>query len=343
MPSGEQAKIDRMALLCRTSQELSSLRDLDELLEKIMQVTKEVCEAEASSILLVDKETNELYFKVALGDKGQRLKNIRFSEQEGIAGWVATHRQPVISNDVATDPRYLLRVDAESSFQTRNIACVPVIWENELLGVIEALNKTDHLDFTEEDLNYLTVLSSQAAVAINNSRNITNLQNFFVYMVEILVMALESATQSPPGFSVRVARTATRIAREMKITGKEYEHIYYASMLYNIGRLKQTNGQEGSEAFHPVFGSEILKQIILLEKIAPLVESYLERWDGTGTPKGLKGEEIPLGARILGLAVAWEEWRDKNLECGEPDPKVFMKEHQSAFDPAVAAAFLESQ
>lgn len=337
--------INLFGLLCRTGQELSAIGDLDELLEKIMQVTREICAADASSILLVDNETQELYFKVVQGEKSRKVKSIRFSIHEGIAGWVAVNRQSLVVNDVLADPRYLMRVDVESSYQTRNIACVPVIWENELLGVIEALNKKEDKDFTEEDLKFLSILASQAAVAINSTRNISDLQNFFIYMVEILVMAIESVTRAPSGFTMKVARTATRLARQMGVTGKDYENIYYASMLFNIGKLRALEGsEEVPSSLHPLLGGETLRQIMLLEKIASIVEAHLERFDGSGVPRGLKGEEIPLGGRILGLALAFEEWRSagKDKEASENPAKEFIAANSSAFDPAVVKVFLEN-
>ncbi|MFH0801407.1 MAG: GAF domain-containing protein [bacterium] len=336
--------IDLFGLLCRTGQELSAIGDLDDLLEKIMQVTREICAADASSILMVDNDTQELYFKAVQGEKRRQVKPVRFSINEGIAGWVAVNRQSLIVNDVLSDSRYLVRVDVESSYQTRNIACVPVIWENELLGVIEALNKKEDKDFTEEDLKFLSILASQAAIAINSTRTISDLQNFFIYMVEILVMAIESVTRVPSGFTMKVARTATRLARQMGITGKEYENIYYASMLFNIGKLRALEGSgEVPSNLHPLLGGETLRQIMLLEKIAPIVEAHLERFDGSGVPKGLKGGDILLGGRILGLALAFEEWRlTKGKEASENPAKEFIAANPSAFDPAVVKVFLEN-
>jgi HD-GYP domain-containing protein (c-di-GMP phosphodiesterase class II) len=333
------------SLLCRTGHELSAIGDLDELLEKIMQVAREICAADASSILMVDNETRELYFKVAQGEKGRKVKSVRFALNEGIAGWVAANRKPLMINDVLSDPRYLMRVDVETSFQTRNMVCVPIIWENELLGIIEVLNKRDGGDFTEDDLKFISILASQAAVAINSARTISDLQNFFIYMVEILVMAIESVTKTDSGFTMKVARTATKMARQMGISGKDYENLYYASMLFNIGKLMagEVNGKVPS-SYHSLMGGETLRQIMLLEKIAPIVEAHLERYDGSGGPRGLKGEEIPMGARILGMALAFEERRAaaRNGDGPEVTPEKFVNENTSAFDPAVARAFLET-
>ncbi len=347
MQSAERETVDGLAILSRSGQELSSIRDLDELLEKIMHVTREVCDSEASSILLMDNDTNELYFKVALGEKGREVKNIRFPARQGIAGWVATNRKPLIVNDVKSDSRHLVRADEKSGFETNNIACVPVIWEGELLGVIEALNKRHAQEFIDDDLNLLSILSSQAAVAINNARTLANLKNFFVHTIEIVMILLEQSTSSPDGMAMRIARTATAIAREMGISGHNYEDIYYAALLYNIGMMKLFKGStmEETSRMHPMLGAEILRPINLLKRVAPIVESQLEHFDGTGYPKGLKGDQIPLEGRILSLAVAYEQWLQKMQEERKTDYTLFdfLNEMAARFDPDVVKALINSQ
>lgn len=336
MQTAEQKIIDGLSMLCKTGQDLSSARDVDELLEKIMKSVKEICDCDASSILLMDEATNELYFKVALGSKGEQVRRLRFPADQGIAGWVATNRQPLIVNDVKSDPRHLMRIDVQSTYETKSIACVPVMWENKVIGVIQALNKHNNQLFTDDDIRYLTILANQSSIAINNARNMENQQNFFVNIMEILVQAIEAQNPLYEGHSIRIARIATSIAREMGITGKEYENIYYASLIHDIGKLKLYNASlEESYRMYPVLGAEMIRPIKILEDVAPIIEAHHERWDGSGFPNGLKGEEIPLGARIVGIAEAYEEWA---LEMREQQKENFglydfLNQSPGAFDP----------
>src|SRR5512140_237395 len=137
--------------------------------EKVIEAATLLLGTEAGSLLLVDKKTGELFFEVALGEKSEEVKPIRLARGTGIAGWVADHCQPVISNNVAADTRFFSGVDVKSGFVTRNMACVPVMARDRLIGVLEAINKI-HGDFTEDDATILFALANQVAIAIENAQ-----------------------------------------------------------------------------------------------------------------------------------------------------------------------------
>src|SRR5438477_3358783 len=114
----------------------STLR-LSELLETVMRLASEVARAEASALLLLDPATGELYFDVALGEKGGAVQQIRLKKGEGIAGWVAENRKPAVVNDVANDPRWAQRADQKSAFKTKAILALPLMIRDRLIGVME--------------------------------------------------------------------------------------------------------------------------------------------------------------------------------------------------------------
>lgn len=147
----------------------STLR-LSELLSTVMRLGGEVVRAEASSLLLVDPVTEELYFDIALGEKGGALQQIRLKKGEGIAGWVAVNRKSALVNDVANDPRWTQKADKSTQFQTRAILAVPMQVQGKLVGVMEAINRADGSPFTEKDVEVLELFAGQAAVAIENAR-----------------------------------------------------------------------------------------------------------------------------------------------------------------------------
>ena len=93
-------------LLLQANRILSSKLEVDDLLQAVMELATRVVKAEAASILLLDEKTNELYFDVALGEAGEEIKQIRLKVGEGLAGWVAEHKEPAIVNDVKSDPRW---------------------------------------------------------------------------------------------------------------------------------------------------------------------------------------------------------------------------------------------
>lgn len=302
---------DRAALfsrLCQMEQEIASSTDTDQLLGKITSCSREITHAESASILLLDEERDEMYFKETLGDLGEIVKKVRVPlSQPSIAGYSIKHRVPQIINDVSADPRHFKGVDKATAIPTRSILAVPIVWGEKVFGVLEAINKIDG-DFDEDDREMLGVLASHAAVVLQNVGLMEQLQNFFVHTMEILVSALESVEPGSQGHIIRVTRLTTAMARELNITGKDYENIWYGSYFHDIGKLLLgTSVIVRNDKRHPVVGSNMLAKIKVLEKTAPLVRYHHERWDGSGFPDHLVGEQIPIGARILALAEDFEE------------------------------------
>lgn len=168
---GVATKLERqMAVLYRVDSFMSTLSDLEQLLEQIMRESQHVTEAEASSLALYDEATDELYFDVALGEKGEETKKVRMKRGEGILGYVALTGEPLSVPDVRTDPRFANWVDRKTGFRTRCILAVPLKRRDRLIGVVEVLNKRTGRAFTDEDRAILEVLAHQAAIAIENAR-----------------------------------------------------------------------------------------------------------------------------------------------------------------------------
>lgn len=159
-----------MELLIDVSRILSSKIETNELIQTIMDFASRVVKSEASSLLLLDARTNELVFNVALGEKGDQIKEMRLKVGEGIAGWVAREKKSVIVNDTANDPRWSQKGDEKTKFKTRNILAVPLIAKGRLLGVVEAINQMNNEDFTDADQHVFEAFAAQAAIAIENSQ-----------------------------------------------------------------------------------------------------------------------------------------------------------------------------
>jgi len=129
--------------------------------------------ASAGSLLLVDPEKDELAFAVVHGQARDRLTGFRMPISEGIAGWVATNKKSALVRDVQADPRFSPRVDVTFDFQTRSLACVPLMEDEKVIGVIEAVNKTYDRDFSDNDGNHLKVVAQLAVAAIRRAERLT--------------------------------------------------------------------------------------------------------------------------------------------------------------------------
>jgi len=166
----------RLKNLVKASQSLAGIESLDDLLPQLLDLAQEVTDAEASSILLYNPKLNVLEFSLAknetLGERTEQIlkSNVELKMGEGLAGWVAVNRQPVIIQDVQQDTRFFKEADHYTGFYTRTLLCVPIVYGKELLGVIEVLNSKNKPCFNVEDEEILDSFAHLAGVAIIRSR-----------------------------------------------------------------------------------------------------------------------------------------------------------------------------
>ncbi len=171
-----KTKSEKLALLLDANRILTSTLDLDRLLKIIMGQAKRVVNAEASSLMLLDEATKELFFDVTVGGEGEKLRQIRLKLGEGIAGWVAKEGKPLSVMDASKDPRFFVKADEVTKFKTKSILCVPLKIKERIIGVMEAINQVGRGYFVEEDREIFEAFASQAAIAIDNARLFQNLK-----------------------------------------------------------------------------------------------------------------------------------------------------------------------
>lgn len=329
---------------------LSTTQDIDALLKRIGQSAEQMLLCEASSIMLLDDEKEHLYFKVATGEKGGVVTRYKIKLGEGIAGTVAQSREPILINDVSTDKRFAGRYDQISGFKTRSILCTPMIAGGELVGVLEVLNKKTSTGFTEGDQSLLESLAGLGAVAIGNARVMGGFRNFYSNTIEILISAIEARDLRMAGHCFRVAQRASSLGRKLGLEGQSLKDLYYAALLHDIGFLKVAGGWNASrvlimesphmEQTHALIGAEMVRGINILKGAAALIAVHHEAYDGSGFPKGLKGDEIPLSGYILAALEACEEMRMQGYS-EEQVLGALQSDAGKRFHPQVAAAYHE--
>jgi len=308
--------------------------------------------------LLLDKEKNELYFKASLGKKSQEIKKYKVKVGQGIAGWVAEKGKSLIVDNVARDNRWQKYFDNATKFNTKSIICVPLILEKEIVGVMEIINKKDKTYFDKNDEEILNSFVNQVVIALWNANIIKDLNNYFINIIEILIQAMENESLGPKGHFVMVARLATQIGNKLGLMGKDYENLYYAALLHDIGKIKirrkidiNFKTEENLQLFqdevsiHPVVGANMLKQINLFKDIVPIVRHHHENYDGKGYPDGLRGEKIPLGSRIIAVVEDYTKLLyNKNIEDSIKNEQALNKLFSLAgtkYDPKVINALKE--
>lgn len=167
-----QQQVQNWATLNEIAQVISSTLEEPEIFRRVVQNITRILQVEACSLLLRDRETNELEFTVTLAGKEATFSSYRIKSGQGIAGWVAEHGEPLLVPDVREDPRFYDQIDRDTGFESHSILCVPLKTRDQVIGVLEAINKQgdpDEAKFTEEDLELLTALASWAAIAVENA------------------------------------------------------------------------------------------------------------------------------------------------------------------------------
>ncbi len=161
---------EKLAVAIEVGSLVNSTLNLAEVLHLIMKHANRVTNSVASTLMLLDEETEELVFSVPTGPKESELIDIRIPTGEGIAGWVVKHEKPLLIPDVKADPRFYGEIDEISGFETKSLLCIPLMAKTKMIGVLEVINKPDGTCFTEKDELLLSLFGYQAAVAIENAR-----------------------------------------------------------------------------------------------------------------------------------------------------------------------------
>ena len=220
----------------------------------------------------------------------------------------------------------------------------------ELIGVLEVLNKKVSEGFTDADKNLLESLASLAALAIANARLVGGFCNFYSNTIEILISAIEARDMRMSGHCWRFAQRATSLGRKLGLEGQVLKDLYYSALLHDVGFLKVAGGWNMSrilvmesphmEQTHPIVGADMIKGIDILKGAAGLILFHHENYDGSGFPRGLKGDEIPFGGHILSVIENCEEMR-MNGYAAEQVLAILAEQAGKKFHPDVAKAYID--
>ena len=287
----------------------------------------------------------------------ERSTGVRI-ENKGVFDKVISTRQPYMSNNAADD---LLLKNTKSLGNPRAVAFVPLISQSNIIGVLGIDRRTP---IAEGELRILISIADMVASAIQRvtltedlQKSNTELSLAYNSTLEGWARALELRDRETEGHTRRVTELTMRLAREMGISGDDLLHLRRGTILHDIGKMgipdsillkpgKLTDAEWEIMRKHPVYAVDMLSPIDFLRPALDVPYCHHEKWDGTGYPRGLKGEEIPLPARIFTIVDVWDALTDE----GRPYRKSWTREKtldyvraQSGkhFDPHVVHAFLD--
>jgi len=355
-PPQSNPEISQLETMIKLSALMNSTLEESIIRERAINAASALVNCEACSLLLINDHTGGLYFDVATGSNQQEVKNIELKKGQGIAGWVAENKTAIIIKDAQNDPRFYKNADKKSGFTTENMLCIPVTHKQQTVGVLQAINKFDS-GFTKDDARLLYALANQIAVALENARLYGDLKESLYSVVQVLASTIEKRDPFSSGHSKRVTKYALEIGKYLKFNKEELVTLKLGSLLHDVGMIaisdnilqKQSrllDAEKEQIMKHVSIGQDILKDIKPLKRIIPIIKYHHERYDGKGY-YGIFGDEIPLMARIVAVADAFDSMTNERpySRCrGYDGAKAELaKQSGKKFDPNIVNAFFKSK
>ena len=291
---------DPLVSLVKISQSITALTDIDELLHVIAQETKNAMQADRCTVFLWDKDSNELWSKVALGVDN---KEIRFPADKGLAGYVVQTGETLNITDAYSDSRFNPEVDKNTGYRTKTILCMPIINNNrEIIGAFQVLNKIDGV-FTKNDEDLLVAIGGSASIALENAQLFDQqLQMYreqkllFESFIDTLATSIDARDKITAGHSTRVRMYSGLIAQALGMDKKDISLVEKAATLHDIGKIGirdsvlQKDGKLTDEEYkhiqeHVRITHNILNKIYMspdFRIITEMASSHHEKWDGSG-------------------------------------------------------------
>lgn len=363
----EQAVIDQLKVresqlgaLMKIGRAINSSLGKRRVLEEVMDRLIELMHAERG-FLMLKRPDGALEFEIARGIDRINLEEEAFKVSSTIVERVAATGETILTTNAQEDPRFGSQMSV-AAFRLRSILCAPLKIKDTLIGVIYVDNRARSGIFQIQDQSLITAFADQAAMAIDNAQLFDDLQSknreleeAYQATLEGWVSALDMRDKETEGHTQRVTVLTQRLARFMGVDDEVMVHITRGALLHDIGKMAIPDSillkpgaltVEERELIkqHPQLAYDMLRRIEFLLPAVDIPHYHHEKWDGSGYPDGLRGEEIPLAARIFPVVDVWDALTsDRPYRKGLPHDEVKARikaDAGSHFDPQVVEAFL---
>lgn len=353
--------------------QLQTLRDIDvaiisnlDLQLTLNVIVTQACVQlgiDAADILLLDAANDELRYAAGSGFRMSNIAKSQVKLGEGYAGRAALQQQTLHVEKI-TNTGDLGRASLLVGEDFVAYYAVPLIAKGHVKGVLEVFHRASLVPNTDW-LKFLETLAGQAAIAADNASMFRDLQqsnhelaDAYDKTLEDWSRALDLRDKETEGHSRRVTEMTMRLATAMGISGEELLHIQRGALLHDIGKVGIPDGillkpgpltdeEWETMRMHPVYAYELLEPISFLGPALDIPYAHHEKWDGTGYPRGLMGEQIPLSARIFALADVWDALRsNRPYRSARPREMVYAYIKEQAgkhFDPTIVEAFFRME
>lgn len=349
-----RANSEELSALFNLSQSLLGTIDVDETLELALSRALDGTATEAGAVLLLNPQTNELVVRKQIGLPKEQLGTRFPVDAKTAPGYALLRKEAVWSSNLLTERSFRVPPAIERAGVRANLA-VPMLIEERAIGALVV----DSYSFREFDSGHIDVaraIANQTAVALERARLFDDLSDSYDRTLDSLVAALDARDKETEGHSRRVVAFTVSLARRVEVSSTNMPTVRRGALLHDIGKIAVPDailhkpGPLDEEEWqimkrHPQWGANILRGIPFLESAVEVLLAHHERWDGAGYPRGLTGEQIPLGARIFALADTLDAiTSDRPYREAQSFAKAreeISRGRGSQFDPRVVDAFLE--
>jgi putative methionine-R-sulfoxide reductase with GAF domain len=357
-----QRNLKRIKALHAIDMAITSSLDVRLTLDVLLDQVTTQLGVHAADVLLLSPYSHTLEYAAGRGFHSVALQHTRLRIGDGHAGRSLLERRVINIPNLAEAPGDLAR---SPMLEVENFVayyCVPLIAKGQTKGVLEIFNR-EPIDPDQDWMDFLETLASQGAIAIDNADLFQNMQRSNIELIrayddtlEGLSHALDLRDKETEGHTRRVAEMTLQIARSMDIGDEEFVNMRRGALLHDIGKIgipdhillkpgPLTPQEQKIMRKHPVFAYELLSPIAFLRPALDIPYCHHEKWDGTGYPRGLKGEGIPLPARIFAIVDVWDALNStRPYRSAWPKNKIIAHirdETGKSFDPKIAAVFLK--
>ena len=349
-------KFNASQMMQRLSQTTASIMNLNIMADIILSEILSTWHIQNGTILIKKNETEDF---LAIAQKGnKRDHSWRFPSDHPIPKWLKENKKNLSKDDLSMDPKFksLWGTEIIELEEINAQIFVPLLAKGDLVGIIILGEKKSTLPFDIDDLLLLSALSNQVAVAIENSRLYEDLEGAFIQTTVALANAIDLRDAYTNIHSQQIAFWSAETAKILKCSTKDVEDIYWGGLLHDIGKigipdsiLNKPGKLDASEwevvHRHPDLRADLIAPIKKLSRVAPIINCSHERYDGKGYPRGLRKEEIPLGARIVSVADSFSAMKDKRPYKDPLSDEMAIQElvinSGKMYDPIVVDAFLK--
>ena len=337
-----ERQVSELQALQQLSESLNRTVSMEQVLEQLLDETLRQLQAENASVMLLEPDQQTLTIKVARGLSPEVIAQTRVKLGERISGKVAQQKKAILYPAFEAD-------------ESGSALCVPLMKDDQVLGVLNVRQKRNGGDFSAEELSLVSRFANVAALSISKAGLHSELRMLFVHSIRALANAIDARDPYTSGHSERVTRFSVMIAERMGFDPDQLEELRYASLLHDIGKIrirdailhkpgKLTDDEFEEMKRHPEYGVEIMQPVRAFQTILPYMLHHHERFDGRGYPAGLSGGGIPLQARIMCVADCFDAMTsDRPYRAGMPVEAAVAELHKyrgSQFDPDATDLFL---